>query len=95
MDYKKNVRSPNYGKIFAYDQQGREIKSLDPLKLFVTHDGVDYTISELLETVIELKKQNENQEKRILIMENVMDKVDIMSKLVALLDIRIKTLEIK
>jgi hypothetical protein len=95
MDYKKNVRSPNYGKIFAYDAQGRVIETLDILKLRVLHDGGEFTVGQLLENVVELKEQVADQEGRLIMLENAMDKVDIMSKLVVLLDIKIKNLELK
>ena len=95
MDYKKNVRSPNYGRIFAYDAQGREIESLDVLKLRVMQDGKEFTVAQLLQSVIELKEQVANQEGRLEVLENTAKKVDTLAKLAVLLDIKIKNLELK
>ena len=52
MDYKKSSRSPTYGKIFAYDKNGRTIEELDILKLVLVDGGREYKIKELLEKIV-------------------------------------------
>ena len=57
MDYKKSSRSPQYGKIFAFDKNGKRIEELDVLKLVLVHNGKEYKIKELLETVVDLEAE--------------------------------------
>lgn len=86
MEYKQSARSPHYGKIVAYDTQGRVIQELDVLRLKVEHDGVDFTIGGILsyavkhegevtilkQKVADLEKQNKEQDERIMALEENM-----------------------
>jgi hypothetical protein len=83
MEYKQSARSPHYGKIVAYDTQGRVIQELDMLRIKVEHDGVDFTIGGILtyavkhegeviilkEKVRLLEEQNKEQNERIMALE--------------------------
>jgi predicted RNA-binding protein len=51
MEYKQNTRSPQYGKLIAYDSQGRVVKEFDMLRIVVEHEGVEYTVGQLLSLV--------------------------------------------
>ena len=95
MDYKKTARSPNYGRIFAYDTQGREIESLDVLKLRVVQDGTEYIISDLLAAVIEQGNKIEQIQDRIAGYEKLEKKMSMALQLLELFDLRIQSLEIK
>lgn len=83
MEYKQSARSPHYGKIVAYDTQGRVIQELDMLRIKVEHDGVDFTVGGILsyavkhegevtilkQKVAELQEQNKVQDERIMFLE--------------------------
>ena len=51
MKYKNYTRSPQYGKIYSYNETGKQVHELDILGLELEHDGVEYTIAGLLELV--------------------------------------------
>ena len=54
MTYKATARSPHYGRIFAYDEKGQEIKEIDILKVKVVSQNKEYVIGDLLKRVIDL-----------------------------------------
>lgn len=62
MKYKNYTRSPQYGKIYSYDEKGRKVHEYDVLQLEVEHEGVDYTVGKLLQMVVE----HSAEEKKIL-----------------------------
>lgn len=95
MKYKESARSPQYGKIFAYDITGREVQELDILKVKVVHKETEYTIEYLLRTISNYKedfKKIKQLEKDLKILQ---DKVNTLSQIVVLLDAQIKASEIK
>jgi chromosome segregation ATPase len=51
LKYKNYTRSPQYGKIYSYNEAGKQVHELDILELELEHDGVEYTVGKLLETV--------------------------------------------
>lgn len=83
MEYKQNTRSPQYGKLIAYDSQGRVVKEFDMLRVIVEHEGVEYTVGQLLSLVHnhngditilknkvqQLESQNKEQDERIMFLE--------------------------
>lgn len=83
MEYKQNTRSPQYGKLIAYDSQGRVVKEFDMLRIMVEHQGVEYTVGQLLslahkhegevtilkDKVANLELQNKEQDERIMALE--------------------------
>jgi len=102
MDYKKTVRSPNYGKIFAYDKQGREINTLDVLKLEVVQGTKAYTVGQLLEEATKIASLQETIEQQELLIinaeraiSNLENKVQTLSQLAVLLDAKIQSSQIK
>lgn len=56
MDYKKYARSPECGRIYAYDKDGRIIEELDILetRLVDKHTGKEYTVRDLLKETVRL-----------------------------------------
>jgi hypothetical protein len=52
LKYKNYTRSPQYGKIYSYNEAGKQVHELDILGLELEHEGVEYTIAELLELVV-------------------------------------------
>jgi hypothetical protein len=83
MEYKQNTRSPQYGKLIAYDSQGRVVKEFDMLRIMVEHQGVEYTVGQLLslahkhegevtilkDKVTNLELQNKEQDQKIMALE--------------------------
>lgn len=74
MEYKQSARSPHYGKIIAYDTQGRVIQELDVLRIKVVDNRKDeYEIGGLLEASIQnghwITLHGEPNEKRITVLE--------------------------
>jgi hypothetical protein len=83
MENKQSARSPHYGKIVAYDTQGRVIQEIDMLRIKVEHDNVDFTIGGILtyavkhegevavlkDKVAALQEQNKLQDERIVALE--------------------------
>lgn len=57
MEYKPTARSPHYGKIFAYDQNGKELQTVDILKVQLIHNNTPYTVGDLLASVVVLEDQ--------------------------------------
>lgn len=59
MDYKKYARSPECGKIYAYDKDGRIIEELDILetRLVDKHTGKEYTVRDLLKETVRLTSE--------------------------------------
>ena len=55
MDYKPSARSPHYGRIFAYDINGKELQSVDLLEVIVVHNGKEYKVGKLLELSLKLE----------------------------------------
>lgn len=55
MEYKPTARSPHYGKIFAYDQNGKELQTVDILKVQLIHNNTQYTVGDLLASVVVLE----------------------------------------
>lgn len=95
MKYKETARSPEYGKIFAYNITGKEVQELDILKLEVVHKEKEYTIGQLLRII----SDHEEDFKKIKRLEEnlkiLQDKVNTLSQIVVLLDAQIKASEIK
>lgn len=85
MEYKPTARSPHYGKIFAYDQNGKEVQSIDILQVQLVHEGKNYTIKELLKLVIELqageKALQEQQRELVKHAQVLQQKIDLMIQL--------------
>lgn len=52
MKYKNYTRSPQYGKIYSYNETGKQTHELNILGLELEHDGVEYTVAKLLELVV-------------------------------------------
>ena len=99
MEYKVNARSPHYGKIFAYDEIGREMKELDVLELKVCHEGKTYLIKELLAQVV-ANNQQLNEDKAFIQkagpeLEEMAAQINTLSQLVVLLNAKIQKLEVK
>ena len=59
MKYKDYTRSPQYGKIYSYDEKGKQTHELDLLQLEVEHEGKTFTIGKLLERVTSLSSEVE------------------------------------
>lgn len=95
MNYKKNVRNPQYGKVFMKDKNGRVEEVLDVLKIVVVHNDKNYTIGDLLGFVAE----NEHQINKIQKLESALkeqsETARELSKLAIMFDARLKTLEVK
>ena len=100
MKYKETARSPHYGKIYGYDNKGKQIEELDLLRIVVCKresekNCDEYTIGQLLRTVVEHKEDF----KKIAILEKqikqLQNKIDTMSKLMVLLDAEIKASKLK
>ena len=53
LKYKDYTRSPQYGKIYSYNEAGKQVHELDILNLELTHEDKDYTIAELLQMVVD------------------------------------------
>ena len=53
MKYKDYTRSPQYGKIYSYDEKGKQTHELDLLQLEFTHNELDYTMEKLLSMVLD------------------------------------------
>lgn len=53
MNYKNYTRSPQYGKIYSYDEKGKQVHELNILGLELEHEGKEYTVAGLLESVTE------------------------------------------
>lgn len=62
MKYKESARSPQYGKIFAYDINGKIVDEVNVLKVIVEHEGSEYSIKQLLEKIIVLETKEIQQE---------------------------------
>jgi len=63
MKYKKFVRSPHYGKLFGYDEKGRQVIEYDVLKIRVISDGgKEYTLGDLFDKI--LSNEADNRESR-------------------------------
>ena len=58
MDYKQTARSPHYGRIFAYNETGKQVQELDILKIKLVHQNREYTVGQLLERVFTLENEN-------------------------------------
>ena len=95
MKYKESARSPQYGKIFAYDITGREVQELDILKLEVVYKEKEYTIEQLLRTISDYKEDFKKIKQLEKDLKKLQDKVNTLSQIVVLLDARIKASEIK
>ena len=99
MKYKESARNPEYGKIFGYDINGKQIQEIDLLKIVVCRkEGTiteDFTVGELLRTVVDYKKDL----KKIAILEKeiklLQDKMKTLTQVAVLLDAQIKASEIK
>lgn len=94
MKYKESARSPQYGKIFAYDITGR-VQELDILKLEVVHKEKEYTIEQLLRTISDYKEDFKKIKQLEKDLKKLQDKVNTLLQIVVLLDARIKASEIK
>lgn len=94
MKYKESVRSPQYGKIFAYSITGKEVQELDILKLEVVHKGKEYTVGQLLQ----ITSDHEEDLKKIKQLEKdlkkLQEKVNTLTQIIVLLDAQIKASEI-
>lgn len=94
MEYKPTARSPHYGKIFAYDQSGKEIQTIDVLKIQLVHDGEQYLIKDLLELVVKLqageKKLQEQYLELVKHAQILQDKVDIITQLLQIQSVKQK-----
>ena len=53
MKYKDYTRSPQYGKIYSYNEAGKQVHELDILQLEVAHEDKEYTIADLLQMVVD------------------------------------------
>jgi hypothetical protein len=53
LKYKNYTRSPQYGKIYSYNETGKQTHELNILGLELEHEGVEYTVAGLLKTVTE------------------------------------------
>ena len=97
MDYKKSSRSPQYGKIFAFDKNGKRIEELDVLKLVLVHNGKEYKIRELLETIVELEIELTNvkvsEAQLTKGQEELKNKLNNLSEALRILNKRVKQLE--
>ena len=93
MRYKENTRSPQYGKIFMKDENGRVEEVMDVLRVVVSHKGRNYTIKELLEEVA----NNQTEVAKISDLEAALktqkETIRDLKKLVVLLDAQIKSLK--
>lgn len=66
MKYKEFARSPQYGKIFAYDKDGRVIEELDLLNLqIVAKNNEQFTLGALLDKIFDLTQENKEMNARI------------------------------
>lgn len=100
MKYKETARSPHYGRIYGFDEKGKQIEELDLLRIVVCKkEGKkncdEYTIGQLLRAIVDHKedlKKIATLEKQIKQLQN---KMDTMSKLMVLLDAEIKASKLK
>lgn len=100
MKYKETARSPHYGRIYGYDDTGKQIEELDLLRIVVCKkEGKkncdEYTIGQLLRAVVDHKedlKKIATLEKQI---KQLQDKVNTLTQIAVLLDAQIKASEIK
>lgn len=99
MEYKGNARSPHYGKIFAYDEVGRQINEVDILKVKVFHEGKTYLIGEMLTQVVfnnaQLEEDKAFIQKAGPELEEMAAQINTLSQLVVLLNAKIQKLEVK
>lgn len=99
MKVKETIRSEHYGKVIAYDEQGRMTDEVDILAVKVHHEDKEYRIGELLEKVVDLEKRLETEEEFTKLIrpeiQSLRKKVLTLSKLVVNLDAKIKLLEVK
>lgn len=99
MEIKKTVRSEHYGKVIAYDEQGRMTDEVDILAVKVQHEGKEYKVGELLEKVVDLENRLKTEEEFTKLMrpeiQDLRKKVLTLSKLAVNLDAKIKLLEVR
>lgn len=69
MEYKQTARSPHYGKIFAYDETGKQVQELDILKIKLVHNGKEYTVGQLFELAFKMEDENIALKNRVLEVE--------------------------
>lgn len=100
MKYKESARSPHYGRIYGFDNTGKQTEELDLLRIVVCKregekDCDEYTIGQLLRTVVEHKEDL----KKIAILEKqikqLQDKMNTLTQVAVLLDAQIKASKIK
>lgn len=95
MNYKESARSPHYGRIYGYDESGKEIKELDVLKLkVVAKSGKLYTVAALLKKVLELERVIDKMYEDVNKNTEMQKQVKILTQLVVALDAKIKLLEV-
>ena len=94
MEYKPTARSPHYGKIFAYDQNGKELQTIDILKVQLVHNDQHYTIKDLLELVVSLeageKALQEQQRELIKHAKNLEQKIELIVQLLEIQSVKQK-----
>lgn len=95
MNYKESARSPHYGRIYGYDESGKEMKELDVLKLkVVAKSGKLYTVAALLKKVLELESVIDKMYEDVNKNTEMQKQVEILTQLVIVLDAKIKLLEV-
>lgn len=56
MKYKETARSPQYGRIYGYNDAGKKIEELDWLELEVEHNGKILKVKDILETALKTEQ---------------------------------------
>lgn len=99
MTYKATARSPHYGRIFAYDEKGQEIKEIDILKVKVVSQNKEYVIGDLLKRVIDLDARlpliEEFAAQNGPVISNLTEKIDTMAQLVVILSAQVEALKLE
>lgn len=74
MDYKQSARSPHLGKLFAYDATGKVVNEFDMLKVKLTHENSEFSVSELLKDVIDTKKELKKVQNELILIQSELKK---------------------
>lgn len=97
MKYKESSRSPSYGKIFAYDKNGREIQELDVLRLVLVHNKREYKVQELfektLENEVELARLKASEARLIKSQKSLKNQNDNLYEALRILNAKVRKLE--
>jgi hypothetical protein len=89
MKYKESARSPRYGRIFSYDENGRELNELDILKIKLIHNESETTIGALLTLLRDYEKALKSIPELTEQIAAQRAQIELLNKLVVLLEAQI------